>query len=407
MSARVLLLAQRTGFDPARPAGHGSAAHVAATLQALEERYEVVPFFAPPEEDELGAGGGEAVRAVGPSLGRTLLKRIVPARLRGLRRDLALLREDRALERAVLAECRRRPPAAVYARCEYMSGAALRVARRLGVPLVLEVNGVGELDVRTMYRSLAEGYGAALERRKLREADEIVTITPGLADLLVARGADRARITIVPNTMSADRIASLPANQPEGGDVSVVWIGHLMAWHVEAVARLIEVAPAVLHAAPAARFVVVGDGPGGEQLRSQAAAAGLGDRFVFTGAVPPEEVPELLARCQIGVIPSIFDYAFPVKLVEMGAAGLPVATPRSASLDQLLEPTREYEPFAPDDLAALRDVLVRLVLDRQRRECLGGALHEAVRARFTWRQSADATQAVVERALGRIRGAGA
>lgn len=398
LTLRVLLLAQRTGFDPARPAAHGSAAHVAATLAALAERFEVVPFFAPADEDAPSAA---------PSPGRSLLKRLVPAHVRGLRHDLALLRDDRRFERLVLEQARQQPPAAVYARCEYMSSAALRVARRLGVPLVLEVNGLGELDVKTMYRSLAEPLGARLERRKLAGADEIVTVTPGLADLLVERGADPSRITVVPNTVPVERVAAQPAAQLADGDVTVVWIGHLMPWHLAAVTALVEAAPGVLREAPAVRFLVIGGGPGLGRLRRRVAELGLAGRFDFSGPLPQADVPAVLARCQVGVIPWVFDYAFPVKLAEMGAAGLPVATPRSASLDRLLEPGREYEPFAPHDRAALVEAIVGLALDRERRERLGRALHEAVRSRFTWRQSADATLAVVERALNRARGGGA
>jgi glycosyltransferase involved in cell wall biosynthesis len=233
----------------------------------------------------------------------------------------------------------------------------------------------------------------------LRRADAIITVTPGLAELLVARGADPERIAVVPNTVPTERVAAAPAEQPAGGDVTFVWIGHLMAWHVEAVDRLIAVAPRVLEAAPAARFLIVGDGPGGAALRARAAAAGLAERLTFTGSIPGQDVPALLGSCQVGIIPSVFDYAFPVKLAEMGAAGLPVATPRSASLDRLIAPGVEYLDFRPDDPDALADALVSLALDRDLRLRLGQALHDAVRTRFTWQESAEATQAVVARAL--------
>ena len=141
-------------------------------------------------------------------------------------------------------------------------------------------------------------------------------------------------------------------------------------------------------------------GPRFDELVETTRTRGLAHAFTFHGPVPYETVPGLLAGMDVGVIPAIFDYAFPVKLVEMGAAGIPVVSPRSSSLDELLR-RGEYEPFEPLDRQSLVEALVGVLADPGRRERLGAALHAAVRDRFTWHASGDALAAVVEQARTR------
>jgi len=367
---RVLLLSEEISLSDGEAPPNGGGAHMAATLAGLRDHFDVATLF--------GAG------AEGDSLpGLSRLRRLVPGRMRGLRQDLLRCVADRSFSRHALAAGREFGPDVVYWRNEYLSRSGLVVAHSLGVPLVMEVNGLLANDVRSMYRSLAEPYGAALERRKLRSADVVVTVSPGLADALVELGAVRDRVVVVPNSVSVERLASprIAADKPS---VTIGWVGHLMQWHREALGMLIEIAPDVLRRAPRAEFVVIGGGPGLEQLKERVAGAGLAGRFRFTGTVPSDEVPGLLADVDIGVIPAVFDYAFPVKLVEFGAAGLAVVAPRSESLDRQLAAGSEYAPFPSGDRAALADVLAGLVLDGERRRALGGALQRAVRERFTW-----------------------
>jgi phosphatidyl-myo-inositol alpha-mannosyltransferase len=115
--------------------------------------------------------------------------------------------------------------------------------------------------------------------------------------------------------------------------------------------------------------------------------------------VPYEEVPEALQYVDFGVIPDVFDYAFPVKLVEMGAGGLAVAAPRSRELDAMLRPDVEYLPFARRDPEALASAILELVGNNEKRDLLAAGLHQAVQARFTWSAVAAQLKRIVEDAV--------
>lgn len=381
---RVLYLSQRVGPHLAS----GGGVHVAGTLAALRERFEVEALVA--EDAGVPVVRGAARRA----------RRLVPARVRGLRHDLLLLAADRAFRARALAAARSFGPDVVYERSEYFAVAGRHVARALGVPLVLEVNGLFVEDARTMYRSLAEPLGGRLERLKHHDAAAVLTVSPGLAQRLHARGADPARTVVIPNAI--DPVSVLPEPRPVDAESGVVgFVGHLMPWHRAAVELLVDVAPRLLDAAPRVSFAVVGGGPGLEELRDRAAARGLGDRFRFTGALPRAAVPGEVGRFDVGVIPAIFDYAFPVKLVEMGAAGVPVVAPQTPELDELLEPGLEYEPFAPGDVDAFVAAVRRVLAEPERRSRLGAALHAAVRERFTWNATGAALSQLIEEVAAR------
>lgn len=380
---RVVLLAQQVAAPDGAVPPHGSGSHAAATLAGLRKHHEVLALFAEPGPPP------------GASCSRTRL--LVPKWVRGLRHDLRILRADRRFTERALEAARGFGAEAVYARSEYLTLDGLRLARTLGVPLVLEVNGLLARDVRSMYRSPLEPLGALVERLKHRRADAVVTVSPGLAALLEPLGAGRSKIAIVPNSIDAARVRA--RRYVHRDDVVVGWLGHLMEWHVRALELLIDVAPGVAGAS----FLVIGGGPGLEGLESRARAAGVGERFRFVGEVPYEEVPQRLEEVDVGVIPAVFDYAFPVKLVEFGAAGIPVVAPRSSSLDTQLAPNVEYEPFAPGDVTELAAALARVVGDVERRERLGRALQQAVRERYTWDATGDSLRDVVLRTI-RSRG---
>lgn len=384
MRKRVLFLAQRTESVLSTVPAHGSGAHVAASLAALQMSFDVVPVFAD-DDGEVHPGTPSRLRA------------FVPGQARGLRQDVLAVRQDKQFTRRALEAARRLRPDLVYARDEYFALSSIRVARELGVPLVLEVNGLLAADAKTMYRSPAELIGDRIERRKLAAADAIVTVSIGLAERLVALGAKRNAVTVVPNAVPDARVAERPRR---AGDSQVIgWIGHLMSWHADALLMLADVAPQVLERVPRARFMIAGDGPRLAEVQGHVRARGVADAFDFVGEVPYCEVPQALREVDFGVIPDVFDYAFPVKLVELGAAGVAVAAPASPELDAMLRPGTEYRAFTRHDRPALADAIVTLALDTRERDRLAAGLHAAVQARFTWSAIAAQLEHVVERVL--------
>jgi glycosyltransferase involved in cell wall biosynthesis len=96
---------------------------------------------------------------------------------------------------------------------------------------------------------------------------------------------------------------------------------------------LVDAAAEVIRERPAARFFLVGEGPLLGNLQAQAAALGLGDRFVFAGF--RRDVAATLSAFDLSVFPSLWE-GTPITAFEALAMGKPiVATDADGLLDIL------------------------------------------------------------------------
>jgi glycosyltransferase involved in cell wall biosynthesis len=129
---------------------------------------------------------------------------------------------------------------------------------------------------------------------------------------------------------------------------------------VESVARLLEIAPDLKP-----RLTVVGAGhPGYERrLHELTSQLGIEDRVRFTGSVPNEQVPDVLARHDILVVPSVVEEGFGRVIVEGMAAGMVVVGTATGGSAEILVDGVNGLVFPPEDAWALAECLNRLAQD--------------------------------------------
>ena len=83
-----------------------------------------------------------------------------------------------------------------------------------------------------------------------------------------------------------------------------------------------------------ALLVLAGDGPGVDDCRALAASLGLGDHVRFLGL--RNDVERIYAAADVMVMPSLWDEAFGLVVVEAMAAGRPVVVTRSGAMPELV-----------------------------------------------------------------------
>lgn len=292
--------------------------------------------------------------------------------LAGIRewREIGLF--ERGIEQ-VVAQWR---PDVIHAHSPVLCGqAALRVARRHGIPLVYEIrafwedaavgNGTGR-EGSLKYRLVR-----ALESRVVRRADAVVTICEGLRRDLVARGTPGEKITVMPNGVDLDLFGTpLPRDaglaRELGLDGPVIgFIGSF--YDYEGLDVLIDAMPELVARQPAARLLMVGGGPREEALRAQAAASPVARAIRFIGRVPHHEVDRYYALCDVMAYPRkksrLTDLVTPLKPLEAMAQGKLVAASDVGGHRELVTHGETGVLFAPDDTsacaAALADLLER------------------------------------------------
>ena len=159
--------------------------------------------------------------------------------------------------------------------------------------------------------------------------------------------------------------------------------------------RLIEALP------PGARLTIAGSGghdPSwpergyADLLRSRAASAP--GRITFAGTVTEEELPRLMRRHAVLVLPSVertcFGRHVPVSellgltVIEAMASGTPVVCSRIGGLTEVVADGATGFLVPPGDVDALRDRLAMLLHDRSLQDRLGRGAREVARERFTW-----------------------
>jgi glycosyltransferase involved in cell wall biosynthesis len=365
----------------------GSAVHTAGVVNALAESGLEMKLLGP--ELPPGVEAGSAFERV-------------PVRRRyHLVQWLTVSDYSRALEHVASRE----HASFVYERAVAGSYAGVAVAKRLGVPLVLEFNGS---DVwiaehwggrRLAFSSLAR----ALERRNLRSASLVVVLSDALKDELVSLGIANERILVNAVGVDVDRLAPLREREPSawraelGLDESptVAFIGTFGLWH--GVRLLPDVIARVADQQPEARWVLIGGGPLHGDVVGELERRGLDGRVKVTGALPRADAMRLLAAADVCVSPHVQNpdgsrfFGSPTKLFEYMALGKAIVASDLEQLGEVVDHGRNGLLHAAGDAAAAADAVSRLIRDGELRSRLGeAALHDALH-RFSWRAHVERT----------------
>ncbi len=203
-----------------------------------------------------------------------------------------------------------------------------------------------------------------------RQADAIVAVSEGTGDEAVrAFGADPAQVHVIPNAVEVEKIQAASAEQAphrwldDDQLIVVVAMGRLAPQKNYPV--LLDAFAKVAATAPAARLLILGDGPLRDELEQQVSRLGLADRVEFAGV---QANPfGYLARADVFVSSSDFE-GFPLAHLEALALGAPVvATDCDYGPAEILGQDR-WGVLAPVGSAVgLAEAIGELVHDPQRR----------------------------------------
>lgn len=282
----------------------------------------------------------------------------------------------------------------IYERYAFGNAAGVLAARRLGLPLILEVNSPMVLELSKTRGLSFPRTAARLENWIFASADRVCVVTEALGEILVGLGVAPERLIVTQNGVDPERYeypdrASVRAAArddlglgPERDDEVVLgFVGYYRDWH-----RLDLVLDAL--ATPElsrARLVIVGEGPAHESLVSQRERLGLSGRVLFCGPRPHARIPQLLPAFDVALVPAINPYASPLKLFEYMAAALPAVAPDQPNLREVLRDDVEALLVQAGDGASLQRALARLVGDVRLRERLGARARATLLERdFTW-----------------------
>lgn len=216
----------------------------------------------------------------------------------------------------------------------------------------------------------------ALQRHAYRFAHAIVANSRAASRQLEREGVPLGRIRVIPNGIAAERFSGRLATSRLA---TVVTVANLRTEKAHEV--LLEAAARLAPRYSDLKFRIIGDGPREAELRALAAGLGVTDRVEFLGH--REDVPALLTRADIFVLPSRSE-AFPNGAIEAMAAGLPVVASRVGGLIDLVDEGRTGLLVEPDNPAALADAIASLIESPARAAALGAAARDEVVHRYSF-----------------------
>jgi glycosyltransferase involved in cell wall biosynthesis len=271
---------------------------------------------------------------------------------------------------------------------------ALTAAVAARVPAVLGTVQVGgyEPPDRAAYWQL---------RALSRGVDRYLAVSHGIANELVDRLSwPREKIDVVYNAVDLARAAveAPPALREElgGGEGRPLVLTPARLDAQKGHRVLFEAIPQV----PDAVFLLAGEGPEREPLEALAAQLGIADRVRFLGR--REDVPQLLAACDVFALPSLYEGSS-LAVLEAMAAGIPIVSSAIGGTDELIEDGRSGLLVAPGDAGALAAALQRVIGDPALRESLAARARERVQDGLTREQMAARVSGVYRELLGEAR----
>jgi len=153
-------------------------------------------------------------------------------------------------------------------------------------------------------------------------------------------------------------------------------------------AHLLRAIPLVLRQHPEARFAFVGDGPLEAELKELAAELSVSENCHFLGF--RRDIPEVLAACDVFVLPSLWE-GLSITLLEAMAAGKPIVATGIKGNREVITDGVNGLLVRPKDSADLARAIIELIEDRERARLLGEKAHQTVRRRFDERAMLEKT----------------
>lgn len=284
---------------------------------------------------------------------------------------------------------------------------AIHLARRHSIPIVFR-----SIDALHLLRPGPWAkYVLWSERRGYPQVDYILALTGKLKEYVVGLGADPEKVEVLLPGMDRELFKPSAPDSALAAELGIrpddqvaVFVGTMFPF--AGIDFLIERFRDLAAIAPRARLLLVGGGLNYDNFRQQARQLGLGDRVIFTGFVPFQDVPRYVSLARVCVnsfhVNDVTKDVFPGKVPQYLACGKPlVCTPLPGTMDVLggEENGVLFRDLGPEFIRAVGELLQ----NEARAKELGAHGRRYVEENMNWDRAVDRVEAVFEEQIGRRR----
>lgn len=298
----------------------------------------------------------------------------------------------------------------------FMFGAELTLAGRLGPDgrgAALLVHYKNRIVGRGARGAIFETYEHTVAPLLIRSADRICVLSRDHAESVpyLRRALERTpeRLREMPNGVDSEVFSPGPDSAGirerlgiAGDAVVAAFVATLdRAHHFKRLDIAIE---ALARSRHEPHLVVAGGGELLDGFRRQAAAAGVGDRVHFLGALPQSELPEVLRASDLIMLTTEPPESFGIVLIEAMACGLPALATEYPGVRAVVD-DGENGMLAPqgDPAAAAAALDAMVELGAQGRQRMGAAGRAKAERNWSWPSLTDRMDAVYREAIATRR----
>ena len=225
-----------------------------------------------------------------------------------------------------------------------------------------------------------------ITRQALARAGAITATGLRLAEATLPDVPERKPVTVIPYGVDLDRFT--PASRDGRGAGAHVTIGAASRLSPEkGFEHLLRAVAMLRDRGIALDVVLAGDGPSRAGLARLAEELGLRERVEFLGEVAHDDVPGVLQRLDIFVMPSTWE-GFGVSALEASAMELPAVASDIHGIPDVVLDGETGLLAPPADVGALADAIARLASDAALRRAMGAAGRAYVERAYRWQDNA-------------------
>jgi len=273
-------------------------------------------------------------------------------------------------------------------------------AARAGVPIIIHT--IHGPSFGAFQGALANYVFRSAERRAARHTSHFVTVADAMTEQYLAAGIGRReQFTKILSGFPLEPFLSAK-NDPKlrarhglaPDDIVIGKIARL--FKLKGHDDLFAIAPELVKQNPRIKFLLVGDGEWRGRFEQMAAAVGLQKHFVFTGLVPPEQVPQFVGIMDLLVHLSTRE-GLPRALPQALAAARPVIAYDCDGAREVCFDSQTGFLIRPGDLKKLTDKLLCLAGDPALRNQFGTRGQKFVSDHFGVERMVDSLYALYQK----------
>lgn len=228
--------------------------------------------------------------------------------------------------------------------------------------------------------------GPILKRIAMHYTDEVVAVSPSLADYLCDRvGIDRARVQVIANGVDTARFRPVTRQcglrEAFGIPAHAIVVGTVARLDpIKNQALILDALPKLLASGGDYHVLIVGDGHERQSLGERAEALGITSRVHFAGVQLADAT--LYAELDIFALPSILE-GTSISLLEAMACSIPVVATDVGGTTSVLERYPYPGLIRPQDVDGFVDACFAVERDSQSRSAAGAWLRHRVDEKYS------------------------